>query len=87
MTPVEIDTSKEACMLTFVDSAGSKRTALLIEKFDAAHTKEDTESTRSNDDNSESSAGSNAEEGNRKLEMIKSEPSTSQEVHHDMVMP
>ena len=63
MTPEEIDTSQDGRVLTSGDSACNETTSSLTEKLDAAHAKEETESTRFNDDNSESSAGSNAEEG------------------------
>ena len=63
VAPAEIDTSQDGHVLTAGDLVGSEPTSSLTEKFDAAHAKEETESMRSNDDNSESSVDSSAEEG------------------------
>ena len=80
VAPTEIDTLQDGHVLTSGDLVGSEPISSLTEKVDAAHAKEETESTQSNDDSNESSAESDADEGDMKFGVTKSKSSTSQEV-------
>ena len=80
MIPAEISTLQDGHALAVDDTVGSVPISPLTDTADDVHAKEGKQSTQYNDSINESSSESSADEGDGKIGVTKSKPSTSQEV-------